>query len=271
MILDALKRADRERRQQEADPPSLVTEHAAPPHARPSHRRNWLLAGALLLAGAAIGLTLASVKSSPESDPDLSSETVPDQARLGQGSSTSENSETSPSASDTENPAPTPDNAAEQTEPDLTPSAIARLYQKDRTPGEAPEPAVAQLYQAPQPAETPAEEKEHQPPEPEPEPQTVSVAPPRPSEPVRLAEEPLVPGIRDLPWSLQQDIPSINYQAHNYREGGNSSVTINQRKRRAGDEVAQGVRIERIESDGLVLIYEGKTFKLKAMNSWVNM
>lgn len=256
MILDALKRADRERRQQEADPPSLVTEHAAPPPRRSSHRRNWLLAGTLLLAGAAIGLTLASVKSLPESNPEPSSQTVPDQASLGQGSSRSESSETAPRAGGTK---------------DLTPTAIARLYQKDRTPGEAPEPAVAQLYQAPQPAETPAEEKEHQQPEPEPEPKAESVAPPRPSEPVRLAEEPQVPGIRDLPWSLQQDIPSINYQAHHYREGGTSSVTINQRKRRAGDEVAPGVRIERIESDGLVLTYEGKTFKLKAMNSWVNM
>ncbi len=260
MILDALKRADRERRQQEADPPSLVTEHAAPPHPRPSHRHTWLLAGALLLAGAAIGLTLASVKSSPEPNPEPSSQTVPDQAPQGQDSSMSENSESAPRAGGTKV---------------LTPTAIARLYQKDQTSGKAPEPAVAQLYQAPQPqtlpAENPVEEKEHQQPEPDPEPQAESVAPPRPSEPVRLAEEPPVPGIRDLPWSLQQDIPTINYQAHNYRESGNSSVTINHRERRAGDEIAPGVRIERIESDGLVLTYEGRTFKLKAMNSWVNM
>lgn len=304
MILDALKRADRERHRQEASPPSLATDHAAPPHRRPSHRRTWLLAGALLLTGAAIGLTLAGVKSTPEPTPEPSSQTVPDQASpdqtpLGQGNSTSEDLEATPKANGNNDPAPT---SVDPAETELSPTAIARLYQKDRTPQEAPEPAVAQLYQDPQPAATPVEEKVQHQPEPDPEPQTVSVAPPRPSEPVRIADtsaptdsepsvteentrkpseretepaggqsKPAVPGIRDLPWSLQKDIPSLNYQAHNYEEGNNSSVTINQRQRRAGDEVARGVRIERIESDGLVLTYEGKTFKLKAMNSWVNM
>lgn len=80
-----------------------------------------------------------------------------------------------------------------------------------------------------------------------------------------------IQSVRDLPWSIQEKIPTIMYAEHNYQTNGNSSVTLNKAVKRKGDQVFPGVYIEEIRPESLVLKFQGEKFKLDALSSWVNM
>ncbi len=244
MILDALQRADRERRKDETPAPALppVVQPAAPPPGRQGYRR----IGLVLLVVVLIGLTVWWFQQESGSTP----ATVPAAEK-----------NVAPQSSVADQSAP----ASEPPQP-----GVERLYEApSRLP---PDESIADLYRRAQaPEETdpaPASEKD-------------SPSQPLPSTPERIAPEPeqapvarpSVPAIRDLSWSLQQQIPSLNYQAHQYRAepGQTSTVTINQQEHRAGAQITPDVRIERIDEDGVVLSFKGEPFKLKALNSWVNM
>lgn len=267
MILDALQRADRERRRDETPaqtlPPTSALATPAPVPPQPTGAwRKWILPVAI--AGlAAAGLPAYWLFISAEPPAPITPE------------------EATASA-----PAPIPENTAETSITEPRRPGIERLYQAPSRP-EPSDESIASLYrraQAPEPTRpevTPSgaaterlasprdsasvtlDDAPDEPPssrrEAEPEPRPASVS------------QPAVPGIRDLSWSLQQDIPSLNYQAHQYRGGQGSTVTINQREYRTGDRVATDLRIERIEEDGVVLTFKGQSFKLQALNSWINM
>ncbi|WP_086931231.1 general secretion pathway protein GspB [Agarilytica rhodophyticola] len=76
--------------------------------------------------------------------------------------------------------------------------------------------------------------------------------------------------IRDLPQSIQQDIPTIMYSVHNYN-ASRSSVTLNNKKRSKGQLVSGQLYIEEILKDGVILRYKGHKFKMAALSSWVNL
>ena len=83
-----------------------------------------------------------------------------------------------------------------------------------------------------------------------------------------------VPDLSQLPWSLQQEIPSISYAQHNFvpaDENGVSSVVINGQPRRAHSAIAPQLTLEEIFVDGVVLRFRDHSFKLRALNNWVNM
>jgi len=109
-------------------------------------------------------------------------------------------------------------------------------------------------------------------------PQTESQGP-SPSEPKtpNASTEPVgseltgLPQAHSLPPSIQRELPSINYQEHHYGPGGESWVRLNRERMRAGDRLTQDLRIESIDEEGLVLNYRGRSFRLKALNSWINM
>lgn len=77
-----------------------------------------------------------------------------------------------------------------------------------------------------------------------------------------------IPDLRELPWGLQQEIPSIMYSKHNFTQG---SVVINGKPRRAGTDIAPKLRLEEIYIDGVKMRFGQQTFKLRALNNWVNM
>ncbi|MBE8718752.1 hypothetical protein C4F51_16370 [Cellvibrio sp. KB43] len=79
-----------------------------------------------------------------------------------------------------------------------------------------------------------------------------------------------LPDIGDLPWSLRQEIPSINYARHNY-EGGQPSVLINGRAWQTGALIAPDLKLEEIYTDGVIMSFRQVRFKLRALNSWINM
>ena len=85
-----------------------------------------------------------------------------------------------------------------------------------------------------------------------------------------LAAHP-APMLEELSQAVRDDIPTLIYSQHDYRaSGGESSVLINRGRRRAGDSTA-GVRVREILPDSVVLSYRDTVFRLRALNSWVNL
>ena len=52
---------------------------------------------------------------------------------------------------------------------------------------------------------------------------------------------------------------------------GNSSVKINGAILHADEQIANGIVIDEILEDGMTLHIDNHSFKMRAMNSWVNM
>lgn len=85
-----------------------------------------------------------------------------------------------------------------------------------------------------------------------------------------LASYAAIGSIRDLPYSMQEKIPTILYSEHQY-SARNASVTLNSSKRKRGSQVAPDIYIDRILKDGVILRYKQEKFKMRALSSWVNM
>ena len=84
-----------------------------------------------------------------------------------------------------------------------------------------------------------------------------------------IDDYPELGGIRDLPWSTQDKIPSMTYAAHDY-SSVNATVTINKSVFRQGSRVDENLYIEKILEDGIILKYGEYRFKMQALSSWVN-
>lgn len=84
-------------------------------------------------------------------------------------------------------------------------------------------------------------------------------------------EEHSSPWLEELSQARKDAIPSLMYVQHDYQTGGGSRVTINRQQAGAGGTVAPGVQVEEILPDSVVLSFRGETFRLRALNSWVNL
>ncbi len=293
MILDALQRADRERQKQEQPLPSLDTPVAPTPVKAPVPKRLWWA------AGAAVGLSLVGILLFVGLDrptaPASTSETPARTVRVEEPPPLPEPT-TEPAA---ETPADKPPAIAEsyQTRQVENDSVTALYRTATRTSSEdtsnvvavegadghtqqlsdRPEPTAVRLSEA-EPAKQTAPEATASKTElsetESAETESVDAAPGETvAQEAAPAAEPIptIPGVRDLPWNLQQTMPSLNYQRHDYRNGAASRVVINGQERRAGQQVAPDLTLEKIEEDGAVMRYRGHQFKLQALNSWVNM
>lgn len=108
-----------------------------------------------------------------------------------------------------------------------------------------------------------------------------------PGETLAMAEAPEIPVEReaartfdntpardfnDLPWNTKQKMPTISYQRHDYLAGGISSVVINGQTAGVGNIIATGqFVVQDILVDGVVLKQGEQIFKLRALNGWINM
>jgi hypothetical protein len=81
-----------------------------------------------------------------------------------------------------------------------------------------------------------------------------------------LAGYPDTPYLHELPVTTQNNIPTLMYAKHNYQKGW---VNINKTELRLGDKT-EGVVVERVLADGVVMSTQGVSFKLAALSSWVN-
>ena len=80
------------------------------------------------------------------------------------------------------------------------------------------------------------------------------------------------PFLSTLSQQVKNDIPTMLYSAHDYSsKSGQSSVVINGKSLREGGNIAGGVKLDEILSDSIVLSHRGTQFRLRALNSWVNL
>ena len=87
----------------------------------------------------------------------------------------------------------------------------------------------------------------------------------------QLVDHP-APFIQDLSQQRKNAIPTLMYSIHNYSgKAGQSSVMINGKSLRAGANVGKGVKLEEILPESIVLSHQGEQFRLRALNSWVNL
>lgn len=87
----------------------------------------------------------------------------------------------------------------------------------------------------------------------------------------RLDEHP-APFIAELSQQVKNDIPTIYYQRHDYGgDSASSSVMLNSKSVKVGGNVAPGVEVDEILPDSVVLDYRGTQFRLRALNSWINL
>jgi hypothetical protein len=85
-----------------------------------------------------------------------------------------------------------------------------------------------------------------------------------------LTEHP-VPLLSSLSQQTKDGIPTLMYQRHDYSgDPSRSSVVINGKTLRAGAS-GGGVKVEEILPDSVVLEVQGVRFRLRALNSWVNL
>ena len=86
-----------------------------------------------------------------------------------------------------------------------------------------------------------------------------------------LDEHP-VPFLGDLSQQTKDDIPTLYYQRHDYSSDTNlSSIVVNGTTVKAGGSPLPGMKVEEILPDSVVLNYRGTQFRLRALNSWVNL
>jgi len=80
-----------------------------------------------------------------------------------------------------------------------------------------------------------------------------------------------VPFLATLSQQTKDSIPTLMYQRHDYSGNpGKSSVLINAKTLSAGASVG-GVKVVEILPDSVVLEFKGTRFRLRALNSWVNL
>ncbi len=87
----------------------------------------------------------------------------------------------------------------------------------------------------------------------------------------QLVEHP-APFLAALSQQTKNDIPSIYYQRHDYAESAaRSSVVLNNQTLRVGGSPLAGMRVEEILPDSVILSYRDTQFRLRALNSWINL
>ncbi len=80
---------------------------------------------------------------------------------------------------------------------------------------------------------------------------------------VDSAIEPWAPLLQEFPKSYRESVPSIRMNAHAYHQRGTLRyVAVDLKRYIEGDEIADGMRMESITRDGIIVQYRGTRFRL---------
>jgi len=92
------------------------------------------------------------------------------------------------------------------------------------------------------------------------------------AENVNLAEH-SAPFLSELSQQVKNQIPTIYYTQHDYSDNSTqSSVTLNGELLRSGASMGGSqLKVDEILSNSVVLSHRGTQFRLKALNSWINL
>jgi hypothetical protein len=273
LILDALNRS----RQDSEQVPGLASIHPVEPETTDLSWLPWLLVFVLALAVLAIGWLLFDRLPQPAPVDGPSAVAIP-AAPAVQGQPEHSLPAAAPPAVPTgvqvevRQPAKTPPPAQPAPTPTPVDASVAALYQqREQAPAREPTAtkprqqaaAAARQPQAQQPAGSGREEE------------AVDIEALVEKARAELADAQLaeseVPFLSTLSQQTKDAIPTLMYQRHDYvRDSAGSSVVINGKTLRVGDSTA-GVKVAEILPDSVVLEYQGKRFRLRALNSWVNL
>lgn len=261
-ILEALRKAERERRLGQAPPLEAV--YAAPPVAQ---RRPWLwllLAAALLVNAGVVGWLWWPVEQYP---PGVA--TVPATAPAPAVAATpvvapAPAATPAPVAMPARAPTPgpvtvTPSMPSTATLPSAPSTASTSPPAPPAAPRKKPEAAPKSDLTADRPAEaeavnTPKTAKESKE-------KTAKESKEKATSTANAAELP--PSIQDLPLSVLRNAPDLNLDVHVYSETKDKRfVLINARRYREGEKLSEGPTLESITPDGAVLRHQGKRFLL---------
>ncbi|WP_323816466.1 hypothetical protein [Cellvibrio sp. NN19] len=289
LILDALNRAENERKNQNAVP-DLNTLHRPQALYLESDRRRslgWIIAGVVIviavIAAAIFFLRAEPVAPSAASAPSNAVAPKVEQQQANQAASASVAAapvvESVAPVDAPVKPAPqaavpqtsisqSQEKAAQTTEPSAD---VNQLYAaEDAEPSAPVDTGVNELYAA-EAATTAASESIV---DPFNQPVAVNqaataqeVASPRTFDSIKN-----IPDFNALPWNMRQQIPTISYARHNYLAGGVSSVVINNQTTGVGNIIGTGqFVVQEIFVDGVVLKHGNAVFKLRALTGWINM
>lgn len=85
-------------------------------------------------------------------------------------------------------------------------------------------------------------------------------------------EQHSAPFLAGLSQQTKNSIPTVLYQRHDYSDSkARSSVVLNGKSLRVGGSPLAGMKVDEILPDSVVLSYRGTQFRLRALNSWVNL
>ncbi|MEL7044455.1 MAG: general secretion pathway protein GspB, partial [Pseudomonadota bacterium] len=78
------------------------------------------------------------------------------------------------------------------------------------------------------------------------------------------------PLLAELSQQFRDAVPTIMYLRHDFNPGGVSTVLMNGETLRVGGRT-RGVELREILPESAVLRFQGQEFRLRALNSWVNL
>ena len=278
LILDALNRAEHERKTQNAVPDINTLHRPLALNAESGARRKlwWAIGAVLVLATVIIALLVILRR---EAEPPLVP--APQPVLEAQGSTAQQAAGARPSgvvapATTAQSPStPTTGMAAPvvaakpSPRKSVTNADVDKLYAAEDATVAAPvDSGVNELYAA-EAATTAASETIV---DPFNSPGSVTATPQEQAPPRTFESIKNIPDFNSLPWNMRQKIPTISYARHNYLAGGVSSVVINNQTTGVGNIIGAGQFIvQEIFVDGVVLKHGNAVFKLRALTGWINM
>jgi hypothetical protein len=78
------------------------------------------------------------------------------------------------------------------------------------------------------------------------------------------------PLLGDLSRHFRDSVPTLMYRQHDFNAQGRSTVMLNGQTLREGQR-NRGVEVVDILADSVILRFTGTEFRLRALNSWVNL
>lgn len=250
LLLDALNKADQERKRNEATP-GIDSNHERINHS--GSQRKVILITVLVVTG--FLLLLSSIywlgkKSAKNLNQENSEAIAPVQQTSAKRNSVQ--------AKQTSTPDVATSSASNTSAEDIDTSdeSVANLYQQNMQT----QPSNATLtINAPDAAQNSVPTAE-----------AANFPEPTAGSPTSISQFANLPDLHDLPNQVLEKIPSLNYSEHNFNANG-GSVKINGVIRHANDQLAPGLVIDKILEDGMILHTDNYSFKMRALNSWVNM
>jgi hypothetical protein len=65
-------------------------------------------------------------------------------------------------------------------------------------------------------------------------------------------------------------IPTLMYSVHDYNTRGESAVVLNGARLKVGQQ-SKGFTVKEILEDSVIVSWGGAEFRLRALNSWINL